>query len=141
MIPKCPFYINGQFIEGAEKQNIINPSTGKVIAEVSMASLKDVELAISSAREAFDQGPWPQFSLAERKTFIRKIAQGILDNAGQLAELETQNTGKPIKETTFMDIPSGAETFDFIAHNFIDYLEGQQISVPNAKAELLREPG
>ncbi len=140
MIPKCPFYINGQFIEGVEKQNIINPSTGKVIAEVSMASLKDAELAISSAREAFDQGPWPQFSLAERKAFIRKIAQGILDNAGQLAELETQNTGKPIKETTFMDIPSGAETFDFIANNFIDYLEGQEISVPNAKAELLREP-
>jgi betaine-aldehyde dehydrogenase len=141
MIPKCPFFINGQFIESAEKQNIINPSTGKVIAETSLASLKDVELAISSAREAFDQGPWPQFSLKERKEFILRIGQGILDNAGLLAELEMQNTGKPFKETTFMDIPSSAQTFNFIANKFADYLEDQESSPSaEARAKLIREP-
>ena len=141
MNSKCPLYINGQFIETAEKQNIINPSTGKVIAEASMASLKEVELAISSAREAFDHGPWPQLSLAQRKDFIFRIAQGILDNAGLLAELEMQNTGKSIKETTFMDIPSSAKTFDFIANNFIDYLGNEEISVSSdTRAKLIREP-
>ncbi|MDD5097786.1 MAG: aldehyde dehydrogenase family protein, partial [Candidatus Omnitrophica bacterium] len=120
MIPKSSLYINGQFIETLEKQNIINPSTGKVIAEVSLSSPTELEMALSSARLAFDQGPWPQFSLAERKEFIFRIAQGILDNAELLASLEMQNTGKPIKETTFMDIPSSAKTFEFIANNFID---------------------
>ncbi|MFH1198723.1 MAG: aldehyde dehydrogenase family protein, partial [Candidatus Omnitrophota bacterium] len=71
---KCPLYINGQFMETSEKQNIINPSTGKVIAEASLASIKEVELALASAREAFDYGAWPQFSLAQRKEFIFKIA-------------------------------------------------------------------
>ena len=141
MNSKCPLYINGQLIETPEKQNIINPSTGKVIAEASLASLKEVELAISSAREAFDHGPWPQFSLNERKEFILRIAQGILDNAQLLAALETQNTGKPIKETTFMDIPSSAKTFEFMANNFMDYLGNEEINVSaDAKAKLIREP-
>jgi betaine-aldehyde dehydrogenase len=141
MTPRYPLYINGQFIETVEKQNIINPSTGKVITEVSLAGDKEAELAIAAAREAFDQGPWPQFSLAERKNFIFRIAQGILDNAGLLAELEMQNTGKPIKETTFMDIPSSAKTFEFMANNFMDYLGNEEIDVSSdARAKLLREP-
>ena len=138
---KCPLYINGKFMETPDKQNIVNPSTGKVIAEVFLASAKEVELALSGAREAFDQGPWPQFSLIERKEFISKIAQGILDNAELLAALEMQNTGKPIKETTFMDIPSSAKTFEFMANNFIDYLEEKEFSVEQeAKAKLILEP-
>ncbi|MDP2830841.1 MAG: aldehyde dehydrogenase family protein [Candidatus Omnitrophota bacterium] len=138
---KCPLYIKGQFIETLEKQNIVNPSTGKVIAEASLASIKEVELALSAAREAFDYGPWTQFSLFERKEFISKLAQGILDNAGMLAALEMQNTGKPIKETTFMDIPSSAKTFEFMANNFIDYLDNEEINVSaDTKAKLIREP-
>jgi len=137
---KCPLYINGQFIETSEKQNVINPSTGKVIVEASFASPKEVELAISSAREAFDHGPWPQFSLSERKEFIAKIAQGILDNAGSLAQLETQNTGKPIKETTFMDIPSSAKTFEFMADNFSGYLNNEEVNVAeDARARVVSE--
>ena len=141
MIAKCPLYINGQFMETAEKQNITNPSTGKVIAEVSLASAAELELALSSAREAFDQGPWPQFSLAERKEFIFRIARGISDNAGILAELETQNSGKPIKETTFMDVPSSVKTFEFMADNFMNYLNNEDIDVSSdAKARIIREP-
>lgn len=138
---KCPLFINGQFMETSEKQNIINPSTGKVIAEATLASIKEVELALAGAREAFDHGAWPQFSLAQRKEFILKIAQGILDNAAELAQLEMQNTGKPFKEATFMDIPSSAKTFEFMANNFIDYLNVEELSVAlDAKAKLIREP-
>ena len=141
MSTKCPLYINGQFIETLETQNIINPSTGKVISEVSFASLKEVELALTCAREAFDQGPWPQFSYIQRKEFIFNIAQGILDNAAELAQLEMQNTGKPIKETTFMDIPSSAKAFEFMANNFIDYLGNEEFNVSEeTKAKVLREP-
>ncbi|MDD5409491.1 MAG: aldehyde dehydrogenase family protein, partial [Candidatus Omnitrophica bacterium] len=138
---KYPLYINGQFIETSEKQNIINPSTGKVIAEASLASLKEAGSALAGARQAFDSGPWRQFSLLQRKDFIFKIAQGILDNAAVLAQLETQNTGKPIKETTFMDIPSSAKTFEFAANNFMNYLTNEDLTVSeDAKSRLIREP-
>jgi betaine-aldehyde dehydrogenase len=138
---KYPLFIKDQFIETLESQNIINPSTGKVIAEASLASTKEVELALASARGAFDNGPWPQFSLHQRKEFILKITQGILDNAAELAQLETQNTGKPIKETTFMDIPSSAKSFEFTANNFMSYLVNEEIGVSeDAKSRLIREP-
>jgi betaine-aldehyde dehydrogenase len=136
-----PLYINGKFIQAQEKQNVLNPSTGKVIAEASVASAKDVESAISSAREAFDKGPWPRLSLEERKKFIFKIAQGILDKAGDLAKIETENTGKPIKETTFMDVPSAAKTFEYIANNFENFLVGDSLEIGDeARATLSREP-
>ena len=126
------------------KQKIFNPANGKPIAEVNIASEQDVEAAISAARAAFDHGPWPKLSLAERKSFILKISQGILDKAGELAQLETINTGKPIKESTFMDIPSSAETFNFFANNLEEFLKPEEKKISNqiaaVNASLLREP-
>jgi len=136
-----PLYINGKFIETKDKQGIINPSTGKVFAEASLASLKEVEAVISSARFAFDKGVWPRLSLSARKQFISKIAQGILDRAGELAELESANSGKPIKESTFMDIPSAAKAFEYAASNFESFLSSENLEVSqDAKAVLRREP-
>ena len=126
------------------KQKIFNPANGKLIAEVSVVSEVDVKAAIISAREAFDNGPWPKFSLEERKSLIFKISKGILDKAGELARLETLNTGKPIKESTFMDIPSSAETFNFFAENLKGFLLPEEKKITNqiaaVDASLIREP-
>ena len=136
-----PLYINGKFIETTERQNVLNPSTGKVIAQASVASEKEIELAIFSAREAFDKGPWPRLSLDERKKFIFKIAQGILSRAGELSSLETANTGKPAKETTFMDIPSAAKAFEYAANSLQGYLKQEDVEpCEEARAVLSREP-
>lgn len=122
------------------KKKIINPATGEVIAEVSLSDKSDIERAIASARQAFDHGEWPKLSFAQRKIFLLKIAEGILDKAQELAKLETLNTGKPIKETTFMDIPSSAKVFEFIANNFEKYLKEETLELENARSLLLREP-
>ena len=141
MIPRHPLFIDGRFIECSQTQNILNPSTGKVIAEVCVASSRELELALVSARNAFDRGVWPKLALSQRKEFIFKIAQGLLNQAGELAALETQNTGKPIKESTFMDIPSAAKSFEFLANNFIDYLNNEELTVSEeARGKLIREP-
>ncbi len=141
MIPKYTLFINGKFVETSEIQNILNPSTGKVIAQTAVASLKEVELALVSAREAFDQGAWPRLSLEERKNFMLKLGQGILDQAEELAQLEMQNTGKPLKETTFMDIPSSAKSFEYLANNFINFLDPRQpLMDPDVQAELIYQP-
>src|SRR3989338_5685803 len=122
------------------KQKIINPSTGEVIAELELAGKKEVESAISSARVAFDKGRWPRISWEERKNFLLRISQGILDKAGDLAKLESLNTGKPIKESTLMDIPSSAKTFAFFAHNLEKYLAPDTLKLQDAHCQLLREP-
>jgi betaine-aldehyde dehydrogenase len=134
-------FINGEFISTKEKERIINPATKELLAEVSLASEKETELAIASARVAFDKGEWPKISQDERKKFILKISEGILDKAAELAKLETLNTGKPIKESTFMDIPSAAKSFEYIANNFQKYLQEELVELADqAKCKLVREP-
>ena len=133
-------YINGEFVETKNRQAVINPASGEVIAEAGVASKDEIELAISSAREAFDAGAWPRISLEERKGFLLKISQGILDKAQELARLETLNTGKPIKESTFMDIPSSAKTFEYFANNLEGFLKEETRELENARSRLVREP-
>ncbi len=121
--------------------NIVNPSNGEVIREFSLATSDEVKAAVAQARSAFDQGLWTKLSKAGRKQFILKISQGILDKAAELAEIETLNTGKPIKETTFMDIPSAAKAFEFMANNFEKYLSEEPLDIDGqAQARLVREP-
>lgn len=132
-------FINGEFKDSQNKQNIANPATAEFIANVAVAGKEDVELAISSAREAFDSGPWQEISLEERKSFLLRIAQGILDKAQELAKLETLNSGKPIKESTFMDVPSSAKTFEYFANNLDRFLKDETLELENAKSHLVRE--
>ncbi|MCM8819548.1 MAG: aldehyde dehydrogenase family protein [Candidatus Omnitrophica bacterium] len=139
-----PLYIDGKFIETKITKDIINPSNSEVIAKVNLATKKEIEMAISSARRSFDNGEWQSLSFSKRKEFILKISQGILENAQELANLETQNVGKPIKETTFMDIPSAAQTFEFFANNFESFLKEETIEIKtqiaSCKAKISRQP-
>jgi acyl-CoA reductase-like NAD-dependent aldehyde dehydrogenase len=139
--PYYPLYINGEFRDSAGRQVVINPATGGVIAEVAVADAKDASFALSSARLVFDKGEWPRISLARRRQLLLKISQGILDNAGQLAKLETLNTGKPIKESTFMDIPSAAKAFEHFANNLEKYLQGESVDLENAESHRARAAG
>ena len=138
MKPEYPLYINGEFKDSPQKSDIVNPSTDEVFARVSTADKNDAASAISAARAAFDTGKWRGISLPERKGFLLKIARGILDKARELAELETLNCGKPIKESTFMDIPSAAKTFEYFANNLEKYLKDETIELENAESLLLR---
>ncbi len=133
-------FINGKFVEAKFKQKIINPANQEVISEVSLAGNAEVELALSSARAAFDAGEWLRISLSERKGFLLKIAQGILDNVAELAKLETLNTGKPIKETTFMDLPAAAKVFEYFADNLERFSQTEEVKLENAQGYLMREP-
>ncbi len=144
MVSHYPLYINGEFTKSGLKEYVFNPSTGETIASTGFVNAEGAEFAISSARKAFDKGPWKNITLAQRKDFLLKIHQGILDKAAELANLETLNTGKPIKETTFMDIPSSAQTFEYFANNLERYLEEESIDIQSqvakVKGSLIREP-
>ncbi|MDD5044810.1 MAG: aldehyde dehydrogenase family protein [Candidatus Omnitrophica bacterium] len=139
-----PLYINGEFKETQTSQDVINPSSGEALAQVSVARANDIDLALACARDAFDHGEWPRLPLAKRKEFILKISQGILENAAELSRLESENAGKPIKETTFMDVPSSAKSFEHFAQNLEKYLASESLEISQeasqAEAHLVREP-
>ncbi len=123
------------------KQKITNPSNAETIAEVDLLEGKGILQKLSAARKAFDKGPWSGFSLSQRKEVILKISQGILDKAAELAALETRNSGKPIKETTFMDIPSSSKTFEYFGNNLERLLADEEVGISaEAEARLLRQP-
>jgi len=94
----------------------INPSNGEVFARIADADGEDVQTAIRDARVSFDCGLWPQMSMQERGQFLLKIAGLIRDNAKELADLECASTGKTIKHTTFIDVPTAAETFEYFGN-------------------------
>ncbi|MFA6349944.1 MAG: aldehyde dehydrogenase family protein [Candidatus Omnitrophota bacterium] len=119
---------------------IINPSTSEVITQLEADSDERVESALAKARGSFDNGRWPRMPLATRKDILLKISGGILENAAELAKLESMNSGKPIKETTFMDIPSSAKAFEDAALAMEEYLKPEELEVENAKSLLVRQP-
>ncbi|MEM6267463.1 MAG: aldehyde dehydrogenase family protein [Pseudomonadota bacterium] len=75
---------------------IINPADGDGLGRIADAAQVDVDRAVSAARKAFDEGPWPSMKPGERALLMNKIANAIEANAEQLAQLETLDNGKPI---------------------------------------------
>ena len=101
---------------GGKYFDAVNPSNGEVFARVSDADTVDVQMAVSAARLGFDHGRWPQMSVAQRGGFLLKIALLIRENAKELAQLECASSGKTIKHTTFIDVPTAAETFEYFGN-------------------------
>src|SRR2546423_14987892 len=98
-------FIDGQFVD-AESGKVFkspNPSTGETFAEVAEADQADVNKAVAAARKAFE-GKWSKISARDRGRLLYKLSQLIERDAAQLAELETRDNGKPIKESTYIDL-------------------------------------
>src|ERR1700720_2078502 len=73
----------------------INPATGEEICQVAEADATDVDEAVKAARNAFENGPWPRMSAADRGRLLYKLADLIEEHADELAMLEALDNGKP----------------------------------------------
>ncbi len=114
-------FIGNKYVEALSGRTFetIDPATEEVLAEVQEADYQDVDRAASAARQAFDSGPWPKMSSAERSKILNRIGDLIEKNRDELALLETLDTGKPIKESLEIDIPRASYNFHF----FADYIK------------------
>ena len=79
----------------AEQLEIVCPMTEEVVGEVPAAVVADVDRAVAAARAAFDSGPWPKTSVAERAGKLREIARLLKTRADALAWLWTLEAGAP----------------------------------------------
>jgi betaine-aldehyde dehydrogenase len=136
---KWQLWIDGKFVDGASERTLINPATGKPLTKVAEASKKQVEEAIKAARKAFDHGPWPRMTALDRAGFLNKIADAIDAHAEELAELETLNGGKPLREAKY-DVADTAYCFRYYA-GLITKPSGQTVDVPAPSVTtIVREP-
>jgi len=116
-------WIEGQSTQGdGEDLSIVNPATGEVIETFAGATARDVDQAVAAARRAFPE--WSAAPPAARSTALHKLAQILQEQEGELARVESLQTGKPIRLTTGFDIPGTIDNARFFAGAARD-LEGR----------------
>lgn len=117
---------------------VINPATGRELAEVSQAGTSDLELALSAATKAFS-GAWPRTSATTRGRVLYAVASGIRARSEEFALLESKNTGKPIGDARW-EVEAAASTFEYFAGAANKHL-GEVIPVTEPGLNVvLREP-
>ena len=107
-------FVGGEWVEAAsgETMEVLNPSTGEVIAEVPRSSAEDVERAVEAARKAFVE--WGEKTPKDRMELLLKLADAIDENADELTRLESQNVGKPMS-IAGDEMPFSADNLRFFA--------------------------
>ncbi len=106
-------YINGEVAEPAsgEVHELSEPATGEPLAKVAVASEADVDRAVEAARAALD-GPWGKTAPNERSRLLHALADAIVANRKELAELEVRNVGKAISSVK-AELNQAVENFRF----------------------------
>jgi acyl-CoA reductase-like NAD-dependent aldehyde dehydrogenase len=137
-------FIGGEFVDAASGKTFptINPATGQVIVQIAEADAPDVDRAVDAARKAFESKEWSQLTPSKRGRLLWKLGELIMKNLQEFAELETLDTGKPIGESSKLDIPEAADCFFYYA-GWATKINGETVPISrggNCFAYTLREP-
>ncbi|MDO1583407.1 aldehyde dehydrogenase [Rhizobium oryzicola] len=110
-------HVGGGFVgsSAGEEIPVIDPASEEQVAVLIESSPDEVDRAVVAARRAFDHGPWRRTTVAERQNALMSIHDAILENAEELAVLESINTGIPLSQTRMIHVPRAAYNFRFFA--------------------------
>lgn len=133
-------YIDGAFSDAATRFDSLDPATGNVWAKMPEASVEDVNRAVEAADRAFNAPEWAGMMATARGKLLARLADLIAENAPRLAELETRDTGKIIRETS-AQIAYVADYYRYYA-GLADKIEGAHLPIdkPDMEVWLRREP-
>jgi aldehyde dehydrogenase (NAD+) len=123
-------FVGGEWVEprSGEYFATVDPASEEPLAEVAQAGAPDVDLAVRTARDAFENG-WSERPPAERAKLLFRIARVLQERSREFAVLESLDGGKPIKESRDVDLPLAAAHFFYYA-GWADKLE---YAFPNRK--------
>lgn len=133
-------FINGQFVdaESGETLATLNPHDNSVIADVAMAGRSDIDKAVAAADKALPA--WSRMAAMDRGRILLRLADLIERDAEELARLESLDTGHPIRDSRFLDVPRTAVTYRYFG-GMADKFQGEQIPVEAGFLNYtLREP-
>ena len=105
-------FINGRYQDAlaGETRTTMSPANGQKLADVANCGIEDADRAVAVARAAFECGVWAAMAPADRKMVLVRWAELIEDHADEIALLECLDVGKPIADTTGVDVPAAART-------------------------------
>ncbi len=138
----CNAYIDGKFQPAKSKQRFdsINPATGKTNAKIAACDSKDVDLAVSKARESFEDGRWSKLHPGERKRILIRLAKLLQRNCHELAVMESIDSGKPVGDCATIDLQETIQCLIWHAEA-VDKIYDQSAPVgEDAMAMVVREP-
>ncbi|MER9133505.1 aldehyde dehydrogenase [Mesorhizobium sp. M0768] len=131
-------YIDGSFVEVAATFDSIDPSTGAPWAKMPAASSDDVDRAVEAAHRALGSGTWPAMTATARGKLLVRLGDLVVANADRLAELETRDTGKIIRETR-AQIAYVGNYYRYYG-GLADKHEGSFVSIDKADMEVTIRP-
>ncbi|SCK24990.1 aldehyde dehydrogenase [Vogesella sp. LIG4] len=119
-------FIDGEYVDAADGRSFdcINPATGDKLASIAWAGEHEVELTVKAARRAFENGGWSDLPPLARGRILKRFAALIREHRDELALLETLDAGKPIGDTTTVDVPGAAYCVEWFAEA-IDKVGGE----------------
>lgn len=135
-------YINGSYVASEDRAQfeVYNPATEDWIANVYKGAAKEVDHAVSAARNAFDHGEWTQMEAADRSRMIYKLADLIEAHREEFAYLESIDNGKPYETALTDDVDGTIQHFRYYA-GFATKIEGKTTHVsPDYLNYTLHEP-
>jgi 5-carboxymethyl-2-hydroxymuconic-semialdehyde dehydrogenase len=109
-------YIDARFVgsESGRTFTTFDPSSGAPVAEVAAGDTQEVDAAVTAARRAFADGPWPRMSAAERGEALRRIAGLLREHSAELIDLECLDVGMPIAQMRGL-AERAAQNFEYFA--------------------------
>jgi aldehyde dehydrogenase (NAD+) len=137
------FFIGGQWVapSSASKIDVIDSATEELYFQVAEAQAADIARAVAVARTAFDEGPWPRMTHAERAGYLRAIAAGLRERAGDLGQIWPRESGVLHAVAPFF-AHDAAKTFEYYA-GLADTFPWEELAEPTAGGKfglLVREP-
>jgi acyl-CoA reductase-like NAD-dependent aldehyde dehydrogenase len=134
--------IGGRRVDAASGETFpgLSPIDGRTLAAVARGQAADVDAAVRSGRQAFEDGRWAHRPPGERKKVLLRFAERILAARDELALLETLDMGKPIRYSLAVDVPATARCIAWYAEA-IDKVYGEIAPTGRqALALITREP-
>jgi len=137
------FFIGGEWVKPSSdaKIEVTDSGTEEIIFSVAEAQADDISRAVGAAREAFDHGPWPRMTHAQRAEYLRAIGKGIRERAAEVAEIWPRETGV-LQAVAQGAGDEAAKVFEYYA-GLADTYCFEEPATPTAGGEfglLVREP-
>lgn len=121
-------FINGEWLDALDGGliDVLNPHDNSLITQVAEARQQDVDRAVHAAQSAFPA--WSDMQAAERGRLLLRLADAIEERAEELIEIESLDTGHPVRDCSNLDVPRTAFTFRYFG-GMADKLQGDLIPV------------
>ena len=118
----------------------LDPSTGRVVAEVAACDAADVDAAVRAAREVFERGTWSRCAPSDRRRALVRWSKLIARHAEEIARLDSLEGGKPITDCRDGDVPETVETIRWFGEAADKVYDRVAPTAPDVVARITREP-